>query len=43
MVYWNVSNRCKDRYIVWYDGNIVADNVTFDECYNLVMSIVNNK
>ena len=40
MIYWNVSNRCRDRYTVWMNGNVIADNVTFDHCYNLVMEMV---
>ena len=28
MIYWNVSNRCRDHYTVWMNGNIIADNVT---------------
>ena len=40
MIYWSVSNRCSDRYTVWMNGNIIADNVTFDHCYNLVMDIM---
>jgi hypothetical protein len=39
MIYWSVTN-CKDRYTVWMNGNIIAENVTFDHCYNLVMEMV---
>lgn len=39
-IYWNVSNRIGDRFTVYRNGKVIADHVTFDECYNLVRSIV---
>lgn len=39
MIHWSVTN-CKDRYIVWMDGWVIAENVTFDHCYNLVMDLI---
>lgn len=40
MVYWNVTNRMRDRYTVWMNGKVVADYLTFDDCYTLVMQMV---
>lgn len=39
-IYWNVANRIGDRFTVYRNGQVIADYVTFDECYHLVMSIV---
>lgn len=39
MIYWNVSSRVGDRYTVWMNGKVIADYITFDDCYALVMEM----
>ena len=36
-IYW--TSRTIDTYVVWCDGKIVGDYLTFDDCYNLVMKL----
>jgi len=38
-IYWNTSNRTRDRYEVWYDGVVIARHITFNECWALVESL----
>ncbi len=40
MIYWNVTNNSKDRYSVWRNGTVIAEYLTFDDCYKLVMDIM---
>jgi hypothetical protein len=40
MIYWNLTNNSKDRYSVWMNGKVVAEYLTFDHCYTLVMQMV---
>lgn len=39
-IYWNVTNNSKDRYSVWMNGKEIAQYLTFDDCYALVMKMV---
>lgn len=40
MIYWNVTNNSKDRYTVWMNGKPIAEYLTFDDCYNLVVQMM---
>lgn len=33
MIYW--TTRTSDRYVIYHDGNIVGDYLTFDQLYSL--------